>query len=222
MADFIRLRSDPSRFADWLRGLLANSGVALRLIEPLTIGERTWPPGGFPVASLDLWLDTVRGPFYMEGAIEVELEPTPDGGLLVRPLVVIPEAAHVWQQVLEALRQAVPGAVPRAAESAAPNRGGNPGLSQDEWAQRLALAMRAEFIKSRAMVPTTWEEVLRQVGWPYGSSTDSRVRLLGQARRRLRSLEEEGDPDGLLAKARRRYDALYRQPRKDTNPTPSR
>lgn len=97
-------------------------------------------------------------------------------------------------------------------------KGGNPGLSRAELVKRLAMAMRAEFIKDHAIVPTTWEDIVVTIKWPYGSRKDSQVRLLSKACKKLKELRQEGDPCGLLAEAEQQYQELY-QPRKETNST---
>ena len=91
---------------------------------------------------------------------------------------------------------------------------GSPGLSHDEQVRRLAIAMRAEFIKTHAVVPTTWEDVIRQVRWPFGTTAASKVKLLTQARAALRRLPA-GDP--LLLEVQHKYRELYIQDGKRKN-----
>ncbi len=90
-------------------------------------------------------------------------------------------------------------------------RGGNPGLSREEWVKRLALAKQGEYLhrKGKSVTHTTWEDIVRRIRWPYGSSMQSKVRLLLNARRKLAQLQEDGDPDGLLADVERQFEELY-------------
>jgi hypothetical protein len=84
---------------------------------------------------------------------------------------------------------------------------GRPKLSQEKQARRLAMAMRAEFIKDHAMTPTTRLDLAKEIRWPYGKSPDSKIRSLTRARTALRRLRESGDP--FLAEVERKYQELY-------------
>jgi hypothetical protein len=111
----------------------------------------------------------------------------------------LPEAVDYFEALLTTMKERWPEArtgtstgVPLGKRQRA---AGRPGLDDDELLYRLAKAQEAEEIR-RADPDMWWKMVAKEINWRYGIS-DSGLALLRDARKRLRSLEEN-DPEGLL------------------------
>jgi hypothetical protein len=97
------------------------------------------------------------------------------------------------EQLLALGRHEVPT---RASQS---QKGGRPGLEQEELVYRLKAALRARELRRSGK---TWKEAAQELRWRYGWGQPG-VKLLQDADQRLRRLESN-DPDGLLTEVRAR------------------
>ena len=86
---------------------------------------------------------------------------------------------------------------------------GRPGLSQEETVDRVAYALWAEEAKSTDP-ELTWPEIIKEIGWSYGNSSESRRKSLEKCRQRIARLKEH-DPEGILEEAEERKQELERK-----------
>ena len=111
----------------------------------------------------------------------------------------LPEAVDYFEALLAAMQERWPGAGAKIRTATAMGKrqrpAGRPGLDQDELIYRLAKAQEAVEIR-RADPEMWWKMVVKAINWRYGISGPG-LSLLRDARKRLRSLEED-DPGGLL------------------------
>jgi hypothetical protein len=111
----------------------------------------------------------------------------------------LPEAVDYFEELLAVMSERWPAPRARTATGAAvgkrPRTGGRPGLDHDELIYRLAKAQQAEEIK-RADPDMWWKMIAKEINWRHGIGGPG-LTLLRDARKRLRSLEEE-DPGRVL------------------------
>ena len=107
------------------------------------------------------------------------------------------DALHEFFQILfnEYLDIFAQISTPQSAEAI----GGRPRLNRSEKVARLVMALKAEDIR-RVDPNITWKEVVRKIGWNFGDTIDSKIKLLQQAVEELKKLRED-DPEGLLEDA---------------------
>lgn len=74
---------------------------------------------------------------------------------------------------------------------------------------RMAYAMMAEDIM-RLDKDATRDEIIREIGWPFGKTPGSKRTMLTTARQKLADLYEF-DPEGILEEAKERYQELKRK-----------
>ena len=198
------LETTENHFARWLRDhvsrnlpvpYVAEDGMRIYL-------ERAGPPyrDGF-ASRIDVSATAASqaGSVPMGIAISVRYMQYTPGIMEVVAQCRLAEAAEHFQQLLAAMdeRWAAPRAstATGAAVRKSQRPGGRPGLDHDELLYRLAKAQEAEEIK-RAHPDMWWKMVAKEINWRHGISGPG-LTLLRDARKRLRSLEED-DPGGLL------------------------
>jgi hypothetical protein len=132
-------------------------------------------------------------------AISVRYIEYKPGAVEVTARCHLPEAVDYFEELLAVVRERWPesGATGRrrAAVRTGQRPGGRPGLDHDELIYRLAKAQEAEEIK-RADPDQWWKMIAKEINWRHGISGPG-LTLLRDARKRLRSLEED-DPGRLL------------------------
>jgi len=198
------LDTTENHFARWLRDrvsrhlprpYLAEDGMRIYLegarppqrdglASRVDIGATAASQGGSVPMSTAI---TVRYMEYKPGSIEVIAE------------CHLPEAVDYFEALVAAMAERWPSLGGRAAAGTVARKsqrqGGRPGLEHDELIYRLAKAQEAEEIK-RADPDMWWKMIAKEINWRHGISGPG-LTLLRDARKRLRSLEED-DPGGLL------------------------
>lgn len=79
---------------------------------------------------------------------------------------------------------------------------GHPGLTKEEWLERLEKAEEAKEIK-RNNPKKTWGQICLEIDWQWGKNNKTKVKQLYEARMKLEQLQDR-DPDGLLIELRKR------------------
>jgi len=198
------LDTTENHFARWLRDhvsrhlpppYLAEDGVRIYL-------ERARPPQRDGLASrVDIGTTAASqgGSVSMGTAITVRYMEYKPGTVEVIAECHLPEAAGYFEALLAAMdeRWHAPRSMVASGTAAGKRQraGGRPGLDHDELIYRLAKAQEAEEIK-RADPDMSWKMIAKEINWRHGIG-GAGLTLLRDARKRLRSLEED-DPGGLL------------------------
>lgn len=73
---------------------------------------------------------------------------------------------------------------------------GHPGLSREEWADRIEKVIDGKELKENNP-SLTWKQILGKVEWSWGDGFDSKYKLFQYARQKIDRLEY-GDPEGIL------------------------
>lgn len=198
------LETDEHHFARWLRDhvsrnlpvpYVAEDGMRIYL-------ERARPPyrDGFS-SRIDIGATTASqaGSVPVGIAISVRYMEHRPGTMEVVAQCHLPEAVDYFGALLAAIEELWPQAWAKTRSPVAIEKGqratGRPGLDHDELIYRLAKAQEAGEIR-RADPEMWWKMVAKEINWRYGIS-DRGLALLRDARKRLRSLEEN-DPEGFL------------------------
>jgi hypothetical protein len=105
---------------------------------------------------------------------------------------------HLRLSLLEELQERLPPIDPLPGDTSKKKTTGAPALSEEKLFYRLSKAQEAKEIKA-ANPKMTWRDIVETIKWNVGKTDESNLKLLEDARYKLRRLEIS-DPNGILKK----------------------